>query len=375
MPLARIITDVADDSLELTMQLRARGFQVETVAPGAVPDTPADLEVRLEECGPEDVLAEAQTADADDLWVFVAPGALDESSRPIRAIPLVPRVPAAKIAPVAFPKPETELPTIPPALSIDPLDEDLILAELREFPIPAAPARSAQPDASRDVETISMIAATREALSAAAEVVMRPAAVRSEDAGSESSENKDAPAVPRVEPPPKKAQIPVIPIAPEPVASFVVAPAPVVARKPRSTRRLDPLPWSLALMSAALVVLAWSLVGTVRPDVPTAQTGASLLQANSPLMRPATFGATQPQPHPTNQLQAPASRSRMLAATTGPQVRQPARKSPKAKRPVPHSHGDGLIADDTVVFYDRKPGPPRANPRPEPGVKLYSDRN
>jgi len=55
MPLARIITDSADDSLELTLQLRSRGFQVETVAPGEVPTTPADLEVRLEECNPEDV--------------------------------------------------------------------------------------------------------------------------------------------------------------------------------------------------------------------------------------------------------------------------------------------------------------------------------
>ena len=50
MPLARIITNAVEESLELTIQLRARGFQVETVAPGKVPATPADLEVRLDEC-------------------------------------------------------------------------------------------------------------------------------------------------------------------------------------------------------------------------------------------------------------------------------------------------------------------------------------
>ena len=89
MPLARIITDSVDESLELTMQLRSRGFQVETCAPGDVPSTPADLEVRLEECNSEDVLIRtAQASDADDLWVFVAPGALDDSVRPIRTLPL-----------------------------------------------------------------------------------------------------------------------------------------------------------------------------------------------------------------------------------------------------------------------------------------------
>ena len=96
MPLARIITDSVDESLELTMQLRSRGFQVETVAPGEVPTTPADLEVRLEECDSEDMLTRtAQGSEADDLCVFVAPGALDESARPMRTISLFPRHSAA----------------------------------------------------------------------------------------------------------------------------------------------------------------------------------------------------------------------------------------------------------------------------------------
>ena len=65
MPLARIITDSVDDSLELSIQLRARGFQVETVAPGEVPNTLADLEVRLEECSPEDVMTRAAESSSD----------------------------------------------------------------------------------------------------------------------------------------------------------------------------------------------------------------------------------------------------------------------------------------------------------------------
>jgi hypothetical protein len=39
---------------------------------------------------------------------------------------------------------------------------------------------------------------------------------------------------------------------------------------------------------------------------------------------------------------------------------------------------DGLIAKDTVIFYNRKPSPPREAklpPPPAPGVKRYSDVN
>ena len=106
MPLARIITDSVDDSLELTMQLRARGFVVETVSPDQIPNTPADLEVRLEECSPEDVLSKAaEVTENEDLWVFVAPGALDERARPIRTIPLLPHafdVPVSRMIPTKF---------------------------------------------------------------------------------------------------------------------------------------------------------------------------------------------------------------------------------------------------------------------------------
>jgi len=109
MPLARIITKSADDSLELSMQLRSRGFRVETVAPDQIPSSPADLEVCLEECAPEDVLSKAAIVrESEDLWVFVAPGALDERSRPMRVIPLTPQVvemrapePAAVVAALA----------------------------------------------------------------------------------------------------------------------------------------------------------------------------------------------------------------------------------------------------------------------------------
>jgi hypothetical protein len=131
MPLARIITDSVDESLELTMQLRSRGFQVETVAPGEVPRTPADLEVRLEECASEDVLARtAQVSEGDDLWVFVAPGALDERARPVRTIPLEPLAPRPSEEKTASPRKRLLAPAIPSCMAPE---DDPILLELMEL--------------------------------------------------------------------------------------------------------------------------------------------------------------------------------------------------------------------------------------------------
>ena len=174
MPLARIITDVADDCLELTMQLRARGFQVETVAPGFIPSVLADLEVRMEQCAPEDVVNYmAQSSAGDDLWVFVAPGALDSNSLPIRNVPIsisseiprfglrkadvesreMPRLveKSAGVSPLTMraqrPNPtgqgNSDFFALLGSLGIDAQNEDLILAELHEFPILSVPSRSA----------------------------------------------------------------------------------------------------------------------------------------------------------------------------------------------------------------------------------------
>ena len=128
MQLARIITNSADDSLELSMQLRSRGFRVETVSPEHIPDTPADVEVRLEECAPEDVLTQSAIAkESEDLWVFVAPGALDERARPMRVIPLVPQT-AEGSAPKRTLS-AIQLRAAVESMQIEP-EEDLIMAEL-----------------------------------------------------------------------------------------------------------------------------------------------------------------------------------------------------------------------------------------------------
>jgi len=376
MPLARIITDVADDSLELTIQLRARGFQVETVAPGETATAPADLEVRLEECAAEDVLTRAQTSEANDLWVFVAPGALDESARPVRAIPQLPRRGEAKPLSAMLSTPITEWPSVlPPPLSDQP-DEDLILAELLEFRIPRAAENNAQPKAA-SAEAVSQPAnpaLPKQAGSPAGDVADQPASARSEHAAAQESASVPA-RVDRTRL--SRAQIPAIPVVPEPVADFLIIPAPEVVRRPRPrTPHPNLRPWKVAFISATLLFSAWLLMGVLRPDKAPAPSTATWLQASpgSALRQaPALVPSTRPNgPAPR---QARAARAKKLAPSQRPRLPLVAKSPRKARRPVPRSHGDGLIAEDTVVFYDRKPASPRAKAQPVPAPKKYSNPN
>ena len=120
------------------MQLRSRGFRVQTVAPDYVLTGPADLEVCLEECAPEDVLAKAAVVkESEDLWIFVAPGALDERSRPMRVIPLAPQVVEFRIPePVAAgvteikPKSKLEVSVVEVKIPSPAPEDDPLLCEL-----------------------------------------------------------------------------------------------------------------------------------------------------------------------------------------------------------------------------------------------------
>jgi hypothetical protein len=90
MPLARIITRIKQDADELANDLRGRGFEIEIVSPDDVPSHSVDLEVRLEECETEDALTSAENvAQPQDVCVFIAPGAIVESARPMVVVPLL----------------------------------------------------------------------------------------------------------------------------------------------------------------------------------------------------------------------------------------------------------------------------------------------
>ena len=101
MPLARIVTWLAEDTDALAKDLRARGFEVVTKSPDEISSEPADLEITVEECASEDALTSASgIALTQDKCVFIAPGAIVENLRPVPviALPAVVREPEPELA-------------------------------------------------------------------------------------------------------------------------------------------------------------------------------------------------------------------------------------------------------------------------------------
>jgi hypothetical protein len=107
MPLARIISTSAKYSNGLADDLRSRGFQVLTSAPGDTVSESADLEITLNECWAEEARAAVAAAETKDMRVFLTPQAFAGNIRSIEMFVLTPkRVAAQKLeAPVDPPKP------------------------------------------------------------------------------------------------------------------------------------------------------------------------------------------------------------------------------------------------------------------------------
>lgn len=399
MPLARIITDVADDCLELTVQLRARGYQVETVSPRAIPTTPADLEVRLEECAPEDVVAQAaREASTGDLWVYVAPGALDGNAHPIRTIPLSPGLSEhaqalSKVLPVIA-RPMVNTPPVFGALAIDSHEEDPILAELHAFPMPEFVARPTEPASAILVEipdvvrhdTVPEVKAPRVQEKPVQDKPVQGGPVQVKKAAAEPSEQRsgtarEMPPVKWLIDPAKPANVApasfMIPIAPEPVRAKIPLPVENVRRIAVRKTNWDLRSFQIACGLAALASLAWLLIGTSRPEAPDRSgTPGVTLQASKPA--PVPQATSNPRMSEETSKKQPAVRvqnAQPAVVRTVPASPQVETTSTTQKPVKARSHDDGLVAEDTVVFYDHKPGPQRAKTQPEPGVKRYTDQN
>ena len=397
MPLARIITTSADDSLELSMQLRSRGYRVETVAPGQIPNVAADLEVCLEECAPEDVLTKAAVVqESEDLWVFVAPGALDERSRPMRVIPLTPQVVEirasehaavvdalrcnAEIATAGLPETEQRLPVVEvqvPAVVVKKVvlepKEDLLLCELEAQPRDPAPAHPIEKSSTSVFAAIAggRAPASEEVIQLPFEVHLRETTAPVELQPPLTPELKAGPvhhsSIERIRKLAVVQQAAQIPIAPERVEPKIVlykpAPPKPKRRGPWKTYKVafesGPKLWQTASVTVVLLVLAGLIaaVVAVRPSLPN--------KGNTPNPNPAIF--------------VPAAQaSTAKAAATNPKA---ADKVHNPTVPVPvgthrrSASDEGLIADDTVVFYDRKPPTQHQAklPAPPSDVKRYSD--
>lgn len=409
MPLARIITNSVDDSLELTMQLRARGFLVETVSPDQIPSTPADLEVRLEECSPEDVLSKAaQVTENEDLWVFVAPGALDERARPIRTIPLLPHafdVPIPRMVPTKFetPWPVEAMGENRPSQVVAPLTGTPVRMPAE---IPLTPGNGGKNEIAADLKEES----------ATVPPVIVPGA--------------PARPTPDVQPKVKVVVLPKLSEAPQ-ISEVAERAGPNRGLAPQATSRRVRLRgpykisfqtgarfWKRIVVSSALAVVAGLLVAVValRPHLsqsakPATSAGPAAVGAGANPTKPPSSSATvkssaTPVGVPA-QVAAPAvppAAGRATPQVAGPSVPQIAAKpvaesaaaaaaksprdtqqnapaKPAAASPVPNhpnkaqpvrrhtgSSEADIVAEDTVVFYDRKPASSGKRPQ-ESGVK------
>ena len=89
MPLARIVARSTEESQEIASQLRARGFEIQSAQPGVMSNGAVDVEVRVEECAPEEALLRAgELSEFDDRCVFIATGAI-AGVLPIAVIPFL----------------------------------------------------------------------------------------------------------------------------------------------------------------------------------------------------------------------------------------------------------------------------------------------
>lgn len=384
MPLARIITNSADDSLELSMQLRSRGFRVETVAPDHVPETPADVEVRLEECAPEDVLSRAAVVkESEDLWVFVAPGALDDQVRPMRMIPLIPPVGDIRARTGVAPVIEVKEAVAPQR--VEP-EDDPIMAEPAarqvETSIPPAQIQVVSRNGSKVVSGMVPIAKD----TTAAPAVLKPSvSVRTEAKPSlaikapagRTTERAKVGALP------KAVEIPQIPRVPERVepkfltAATVQNLVPTRKRSSKISLETGPKFWRRACAAGALVVVAGlvALVVALQPALPAghgpaAATGQPVFFSTTPRAGTANRMAEQVSANQSKKTTAP-TRTRPPRFGTAAQAAGTT-EHPRRQR---SSSDDGRIAEDTVVFYDRGPVAHRAKPASKANIKRYSDAN
>jgi hypothetical protein len=370
MPLARIITRAVDDSLELTMQLRARGYRVETVTPGQVPATPADLEVHLEECDSGQMISRTSGANLSvDLWVFVAPGALDERARPIQMIPLVPENGQAVFSTIKKDTSPVVLPFLPP--EDDPIvaevESDVILAELAVQPEPRIQKADAAPvSPQRDRTAAATLAASTLPMGPPTPVSAeaRVAEDLSSAVKTRAAAKRDEFWIPQV---PERPAISLKPTVAAPLAS------------PRKLRRVvkialpaGPRFWHTAWTSSTLVVLLGilGLVVGMRPPLPATglQPVPSMqgvtVRVQSPLSAVPDRSVKSAKPTPSLKPQQRASTRPDLSASQVVTRAAQLSKAVKPKRPrhLRSSHADDIIAEDTVVFYDRSRGVSTSQP-------------
>ena len=412
MPLARIITDDPEAALELAIQLRSRGFQVETVAHGQIPATPADLEVELDLCNANSVLSRVMSFSGDaDSYVFVAPGSLDQSvpqqpeirsesvaqpslaelsERSEEVVHLHTRIDPLKAVEKAGGPVEDLLEFHEPAIEVGSENHDEAIRELPDnSPVTLAEAIAVVPAAKSEIHPVSPDKPI--GFEPAIAPVNLPFAVSYGPGDSPSSAVEPVEGVPSE---PAKAEADAIglgvPLAAKPAIG--TANPPTAAPWRQSGIRLavsrpgDTLFWRVAIPAAALatlVVVAGSLWQSRQPatgrlptsaeqQIPFRKTPSPKVPGPSASRSPSSTAHGANSPESPAAATSPAPVPPQPAVNSAPQSLSPDSKptqtpsvavahTRKAKPSAQHhttarSHDSGLVARDTVVYFDKKPG-------------------
>jgi hypothetical protein len=417
MPLARIITKHAEEALELAMQLRARGFQVETLSPDQTAEGPADLEIELDACGAEQALARVMEWSSEEISVFVAPGSLSGQNLSMKdfdripkygspisrqATPVLPDVEQTLIEEPAVAEESFSEPVIAEPIVADPIIADRIIPEpivqnaFAEKPILEAPVATnelqeemgemgvriieaaTEPQTVLPFEKPSTRAVIEEIPEVAGDLVVASSAIpvqKAPDIVIESRSSKEEPQ-PSIVQPAEPAEI-------EPPARADRKP-PLLSFAKRPTDRLF---WRSATLAAGLAVLvviagsAWQQRHPAASALPTP--GAQQIPFQAPPAQDTKRTVSPSADPPTQQTHSEPSKSAPAAsvATTPPPVAPVAPSPAPATKPVVtsdkkppasahrvsqkpkvtqhkapvHNAESGYVAKDTVIYFDRKP--------------------
>jgi hypothetical protein len=320
MPLARIITRSQACSRELALDLLARGYAVEIVSPDKIPDSLADLELRVDaETNPDQLIATVETQDGasldfihhlkapmgdfirrppepesfytndspnDEPVSFNAEPALEDIELPAESPQLVAKI----ISPSA-------------AILIEPFDEENL-----------------QPAVPPEIETLKVETSEIESI---------------ESSPNFAAENWTVTT--------HATAAPII------FEAASLEPTPTNSATPASVRPVDRaarLPWRAAITFAAVVLLALALAvgsrrnGKTAIEMPAATPTAEKVLAASP--------ATNPDPNPPLQSPVPKPDPAIAATTAG------AAKAEPVAIAAPAPHHDEVVARDTVTYLDNR---------------------
>jgi hypothetical protein len=355
MPLARIITEHAEEALELAIQLRSRGFDVETVAPGQVSEAPADLEIQLDACDAQEVVARVMNfSGGEESSIFIAPGTLDGSIR---------------LNPDRFMEVKREL----PRSIISEKVAELATASVDDVRDPDQPLEPAERPVELREPALELGIDERQTLTAESDETEGLSAPAIQLAGEDSVTENDSYAKDVV---PDLSTISEPRIVPAPPIRSGWTPSPNLRAANYRSLWGSSLFWRVAIPAASLatlVVFVGSMWQQRKPAVGI-PANAESQPSSSQKASPQTPGVSPTQPTGGHSdLALPSPPIGAAESTSSAQVAQPestptvAKSASPAKRSVKrtrvqaqhhttaHSADSGLVAKDTVTYFDRKP--------------------